>query len=767
MQTYRLAIAGILFILLCIASAAMIAFSLRARGDIAKEYDHIKGHTLPLLDFRDHTVQMERWLLMATTGRTAHAKRQALAEASQHERLARARIRSLVFDHSLEIERHNALVTIERSLAKTFLSGQRIAEQGDEANTVESRAALARFDVMVNTLSEQVHAIVDEESASAQQRLRSTAEELQLIIGLAAAGLVGFIVIGGLGWITFVAYARTLQSEVSERKVAAREAREARAEAERHAEAAQAADRAKSNFLANMSHELRTPMNGISGMSELLMGSELKDRQREWVSTISSSVHHQLTVIDDILEFSHIEAGRVQTETQRFDLYHLIYESINLLRERIDYRSTTLLVDIEERLPHWWNGDPGRTRQVLLNLMGNAIKFTPRGEILVEASRTAAGFRISISDTGIGIDPTRLDQLFEPFVQADEGRARRYGGVGLGLSISRRLAQALGGTISATSEPAVGSCFTLELPFTVNEDQSSDADGLSTDHLAGKRVLVVDAHPRSRDILARQIRSFGAEVTASPDHMQILTFGSSGCDLAIIEADLSGPDAASAITAMTNASATPPILGLLPLATTGDDNRLAAGGFAGVVQKNMPAATVAQTIRSVLDKQAQSQTEASAPAPSEKPSEKPAEKPPGALDGLNCLVAEDNLVNQRVIRQLLKVNGADVRVADDGFGAVARFFEERPDVVLMDLQMPGMDGLEATREIRRREHDDYQSGASNVKRTPIIAVTANVMASDQDNCMAAGMDAFVPKPVRIKELVRVILQQLDRVAERK
>ncbi|MGV3614710.1 MAG: response regulator [Fimbriimonas sp.] len=509
-------------------------------------------------------------------------------------------------------------------------------------------------------------------------------------------------------------------------------------------ERALAANRAKSEFLANVSHEIRTPMNGVIGMAGLLLDQPLDPTARDYAKTIASSADALLTVINDVLDFSKIESGRVDLDEVDFSVGNLVEEVAEVLAFRAVEKGLELVCEVAPSLPDCVIGDPTRIRQILMNLLGNAIKFTNHGEIIIRADAAPGSdgkfqVRLSVQDTGIGIPLNRQTAVFDSFTQAEGGTTRQYGGTGLGLTITKRLADLMGGSVSLQSEVGVGSTFAVEIPMasSVNAPPSPVHAPLRA---RGQRILIVDDNAVNRRILAELLSRWGCRVVLCGSGMEALNELSRAepgtYALAILDLQmptLDGEQLAGRIRLSPHAR-----MPLILASSIGFGTReyWRARGFAASVDKPIRRAALAQAIEEALGRETPIQPVADAIEPSR---------------AVRVLVAEDNPTNQKVAERILQKAGHEVVIAADGVIALDLFLREPFDLVFMDCQMPKMDGYEATVEIRKLE------ASRGLRRTPIVAMTANATVEDRDRCLAVGMDDFVTKPARPKDLIATVL----------
>ena len=574
--------------------------------------------------------------------------------------------------------------------------------------------------------------------AAASFTASSTPPDLSHAVNITALGTAG---------ITFVAMmvlGFAVLSSVADRKFSAQILQKI--------EIAEAASLAKSEFLANMSHEIRTPLNGIIGMTELTLETPLSEEQREYLGMVKQSADSLLTVINDILDFSKIEAGKMNLETAEFNLRENLEETIRTFGLRASQKGLELICDIPSSIPQLVLGDTERLRQVLVNLLGNAIKFTDRGEIILQArvqekEDSIIHLHFTIRDTGIGVPKEKQGMIFESFVQADGSARRKYGGTGLGLTICARLVAMMGGRIWLESEPGQGSTFHFTAKFQLPQSSGEKRPSKGQASLAGISVLIVDDNPTNQRILEQTVIQWGMKPTVvASGWAAIATLRrakDAGGVTPIVLMDAQMPQLDGFGTAE-KIKRDPDLLAAMIIMLTsggqrGDADRCREVGISAYLTKPVRQQELRDAIVRVLGLRNE---------PDENRVLVTRHNLEAADKHLRILLAEDNPINKELAVRTLSKRGHMVTVTDNGKLAVEAFEKHDFDIVLMDIQMPEMDGFEATAAIRQKE-------LSNGRHIPIIAMTAHAMKGDREKCLASGMDAYISKPIHIEELLQV------------
>lgn len=624
-------------------------------------------------------------------------------------------------------------------------------------------ARLAALDRFITLMRNEVAPISDQAKADLAQILENSHNDQRILLvftGLGQAAVIAFVVFG----ILF-----PLERSILKDKDELEEARKK----------ADAANIAKSEFLANMSHEIRTPMNGVLGMAELLLRTGLNDRQRGFASTILNSGNSLLAIINDILDFSKMDAGKLVLNEQPFDLRETMDDVANLVASNAAAKNIEIITRYHPKLQQRFIGDAGRIRQILINLVGNALKFTDEGHVFINISGRTEGDRtaltIRVEDTGIGIPADQLETIFDKFNQVDNTGTRAFQGTGLGLAICNMLADGMGGSLSVESELGTGSCFTVELSLANHTlDQSASFDGENA------RLLIIDANEVNRSILIEMTRAWNMQPTAfgsAHEAMMSLSPDDNGpppYDLVILDRhapDIDGIETVKAIRKRYTANELP-ILLLSSLNQDLTQGECAAIGIQAHLTKPVSSAQLFTAMaQSLADRNVQALKQIvaeTAPVPPRHIADEVAALPPKNPhpSRRRILIAEDNEVNQRVLSALLEPYGHEVEIVTNGKLAIERIVATMPDLVFMDMSMPIMGGLEATQAIRELEKAAAPDQPLGGQHIIIVGLTANALQGHREKCLKAGMDDYLSKPVEFKKLEECLNRWLSNMASK-
>ncbi len=714
----------------------------------APRVDRVPGFTLPSIGaliglvvlFLSSVAHIGRPAVGLATATLLVAGVRLVLSAREVHALKSARFTSLI-DKTWDL-----IVVAEADLRVAYITPSSERVLGFAAEELEGKAFtdLVHPDDSAVLIEEMTGLTEDEgDSAAFEVRMRHADGEYRVIAWTAAnhlhdASVKGYVLNGG-----DVTQARQAAADL----VAARDA-------------ALVASKTKSEFVSMMSHEIRTPMNGVIGLTELLLETELDKEQSELASGVKVSAERLLVIINDILDFSKIEAGKLEIEETPIDVRGVADDVGRILASMAHGKGLELLVDVQPEVPDSLLGDGTRIQQILLNFGSNAVKFTSDGEVMMRVKMLhenveRVALRFEVSDTGLGIAPADQDRLFSAFTQADSSTTRKYGGTGLGLTICRQLVELMGGRLGLESALGEGSTFWFELSLQRTHDAPARRRTADTRTLSGQRALIVDDNATNRRILRQQLRSWGVEAVEAADGFEALEIAGTAAqegrafDLGVIDLNMPGMDGMELARELKAVPATASTM-LFLLSSSG--NRLEPGashltGFAASLTKPVRSSELFDCLITTMNSGLEVGREEASPA--EPPDQAAVAVAPGSAGTI--LLVEDNKVNQMVGSKVLQNLGYRYDIANNGLEAVRAFEAGTYDAVLMDCQMPEMDGYEATGAIRRLEAD-----TDAVRRTPIIAMTAAAMEGDREACLASGMDDFITKPVRL-EIVATVL----------
>lgn len=633
-----------------------------------------------------------------------------------------------------------------------------LAEELGRFEDYSDPAAQSIFTQLQNLASHSVRPHLASTTHRLSKEMISDYDTLQIMLALVAAAMVA----AGAGVAYWVFQPMMHNIEAAQDKL-----RRANDSIQAEKLKAESADRAKSEFLANMSHEIRTPMNGVLGMAELLCKTDLDNRQKTFADVILKSGHALLTIINDILDFSKIDAGQLSLDPAPFTLNEAIEDVATLVATRVAEKDLELIVRVDPSLPGWVVGDAGRIRQIATNLVGNAVKFTEKGHVLIDVSGIVedgiAHISVRVEDTGIGIPEDKRRHIFEKFSQVDATSTRRHEGTGLGLAIASRLVELMGGDIGVESEVGRGSTFWFKVPLPVHAGEIQTPVPVD---VFGSRVLVIDDHKVNRDILLEQLRSWNFDCAAAENGEVGLAFVDRAVEIGaridciILDYQMPGMNGTEVAHRISRNPATAhiPILLLTSVDQAASGRLTLNSGIWAHLNKPARSQLLLQNLVNLMQTARARQTGQWQPSVEEKVRQPRAEvhtlpvpRRPAPTDqrAFDVLVAEDNEVNQLVFKQILEGTGFSHRIADNGRTAVEMYRTHKPRIILMDVSMPEMSGLDATRAIRELE-------AANGGHTPIIGITAHALKGDREDCLAAGMDDYMSKPISPNKLTEKI-----------